>query len=110
MSIRPVDLQTMIPKNIRLSQENQWLNNKERMEHQNLVMADKKNVENQLQRVNAFEKKDHPKIKNQERHKGKHGGDQPSRDDGKQEKEEKNFLKDRQKSADGKGIKIDITI
>ncbi|MBB6216505.1 hypothetical protein HNQ80_002607 [Anaerosolibacter carboniphilus] len=109
MSIRPIDFQSMIPKNIKLSQENQTLNNKERFEHQTLVIQDQKNTEKQLNRVNTFDRKTYPKIANQNHHKSRQERDHNSQEDKKEEQENDEF-KSNEKLATGKGFKIDIMI
>jgi hypothetical protein len=109
VSIRPIDFQSMVPKNIKLSQENQTLNNKERLEHQALVIQDQKNNERQLNRVNTFDRKTYPNINNQNQHKDKQERNHNSQEDKKRE-QENNDSKDNEKLATGKGIKIDIII
>lgn len=109
VSIRPIDFQSMVPKNIKLSQENQTLNNKERLEHQAIVIQDQKNNERQLNRVNTFDRKTHPHIHNQNQHKDKQERNPNSQEDKKGE-QENNEAKDSEKRATGKGIKIDIMI
>lgn len=66
MTIRPVDFQGLVPKLQRLSQENQQMNNKVKVEHQQFVHEDKKNIEHQLNKINKFESKSRPNIKNDE--------------------------------------------
>ncbi|MFT9494980.1 hypothetical protein [Anaerosolibacter sp.] len=109
VSIRPIDFQSMIPKNIKMSQENQTLNNKERMEHQTLVIQDQKNIEKQMSRVNAFDQKTHPNINNENHHRNGQGNNQ-SFQEGKKEEKENAEVKNKEKLATGKGVRIDIMI
>ncbi|WZL74872.1 hypothetical protein QBE52_09335 [Clostridiaceae bacterium 35-E11] len=77
MTIRPVDFQGLVPKIQRLSQENQQINNKEKVEHQHFIHEDKKNTEQQLNKINKFEGKAQPNIRNNdEGNKNKKGAHQ----------------------------------
>jgi hypothetical protein len=109
VSIRPIDFQSMIPKNIKMSQENQVLSNRERMEHQTLVIQDQKNIEKQLNRVNSFDQKTHPHINKQNHHKNGQGQNQSSQENKKDEKENAED-KNKEILVTGKGARIDIMI
>ena len=45
MPIRPIDYQVLIPKTQQVSKENQILNDKLRLEHQQLVQQDQRNIQ-----------------------------------------------------------------
>ncbi len=63
MAIRPIDYQVLVPKTQQQSKENQILNDKNRFEHQQMVQQEQKNIKQQLQKINEFQNKDSPNIK-----------------------------------------------
>ena len=50
MPIRPIDYQVLIPKTQQVSKENQILNDKLRLEHQQLVQQDQRNIQLKMQK------------------------------------------------------------
>lgn len=109
MTIRPVDFQGLVPKIQRLSQENQQMNNKTKVQHQQFAHEDKKMIEHKLNKINKFESKGHPTIKNDEGNKkGKNSNKDPY-------KKKRNYKKDNHDSNEQKKnlenyAKLDIRI
>ncbi|HHY90927.1 MAG TPA: hypothetical protein GX503_04605 [Clostridiales bacterium] len=103
MPIRPIDYQVLIPKTQQVSRENQILNDKLRLEHQQLVQHDQKNIQLKMQKVNEFESKDHPQIRDH-KEKNRHANDSEQKEQ-KKKKGKQTF-----KSVSGVGTKIDLKV
>ncbi len=102
MPIRPIDYQVLIPKTQQVSKENQILNDKLRLEHQQLVQQDQRNIQLKMQKVNEFENKDNPQIRD---HREKNHSSYSGQKEQKKKKKKQAF-----KSASGVGTKIDLKV
>ncbi|QXM06121.1 hypothetical protein [Crassaminicella indica] len=109
MSIRPIDFQVLMPKTQQQSQENQVANNRVRLDQEYLVQQDKMNIEHKLKKVNEFENKDHPNIRdkqdNHQKGSKKNKGKKKENDT-----QVKNKKKNEVRAIKGIGANIDIKI
>lgn len=102
MSIRSIDLQMLVPRSHEQSKINQNQNDKVRIDNQQIVQNEMKNIELQLTRVNSFEGKKFIYSDNKENKRREN------------EKRKKNKKNDKDENKEGEpmalGSNIDIKI
>lgn len=105
MSIKPLDLQVMIPKTPELSKIHSEENNKVIVNQQNAVTSFQHQTEHQLKQVNSTDKAYEGKIKEKQKEEKGQGKQKNSNREPKDKKR-----KQQEKRKDTKGSTIDILI
>ncbi len=91
MSIRPIDMQVMLPRVQKINQAKPAVVNKQVNEQQMMQANTNVTVEKKLNRVNTFERKDHPRVKNEEKRQSR-GGNQSGKKKKESKKDERQHL------------------